>query len=70
MAIKEKKASRQKVGEELVALFVKHAILAGATLEQLSLETGRSRAEINRLLATFDHLEELLQSSDCKPMND
>ena len=63
MTYKGEKAARQQVGEEVVSVFVKQALLAGATLEQLEVETGCSRDELTRLLQTLDRLEELLSEN-------
>ncbi len=62
MPPKEEKLSRLRVGETVVSVFVKQALLAGATLEQLSSETRRPQAELARLLDTLEQLEHMLES--------
>jgi hypothetical protein len=60
MPPKKEKLSRLRVGETVVSVFVKQALLAGATLEQLSAETRRPQAELARMLDTLEQLEEML----------
>jgi hypothetical protein len=55
-----------RVGETVVSVFVKQALLAGATLEQLSAETRRPQAELVRMLDTLEQLEEML-ATESKP---
>jgi len=62
MPPKEEKLSRLRVGETVVSVFVKQALLAGATLEQLSSETRRPQAELARLLDDLEELEQMLES--------
>lgn len=62
MPTKEEKLSRLRVGEAVVSVFVKQALLAGATLKQLSSETRCPEAELARLLDDLEQLEQMLES--------
>ncbi len=54
-----RRKSRKQVGEEVVSLIARQAILAGATLKQLELETGQKRQELQRILDNLAELEEM-----------
>ena len=51
--------TREENAEELISVVVRHAMHAGATIEQLESETGRGREEIERLLERLQELEQL-----------